>query len=1209
MKRGSHSSGVAEHEHVELHSARHDHGVRPHARSVDSPSKGDPTYGKHDVKLSGLRKAVAESKRPLPVMFGDGSYPVDQSRPGKRQEFKALQARDFKTLYDILKGKVKDHGIQDDKTMIMERTIQIVAKLPHRSRLRDILTNVFIEQLWDSLEHPPLLYLDGPPEDSKLDAGRRDKLGNLKPVKYMYRTADGSYNNPLFPLRGAAKQPYARSVKPRHVALGALPDPSLVFDSVMGRREFKPHPNNVSSVLWHWATIIIHDLFWTDRQNSNISNTSAYLDLSPLYGSDQIMQNEVRSHVDGKLHPDAFADARLNIMPPGVCVLLVMFNRFHNHVAENLAAINENNRFPRPADGDTEAAEKYDEDLFQTARLVTCGLYINITLVDYVRNIVNLNRTNTTWTLDPRQEAGAGAGTPKGAEIGTGNVNSAEFNLCYRWHSCISKEDTEWIDQAFTKKQLQHVLPKKETDKMAFQEFAEMGKTSTRERTFGGLKRDENTGKYNDDELVHIITSAVDSVAGSFGARNVPLSMKNVEVGGIKQAREWNVAGLNEFRKHFGLKPYDTFEEINPDTDVAEALRHLYQHPDNVELYPGLVAEDSKKPMSPGVGIAPTYTISRVVLSDAVCLVRGDRYYTIDYNPRNLTSWGFKEVEYDLDVNHGCVFYKLFLRAFPNHFKGNSVYAHYPMVTSAETKKILTDLGRHDQFDYQKPQRYKTPKDYTTQQDYVEHGEPFRRNVNVLSNRAAEHISKSENKYKVTWSNGFNRIMGTWNKYLSSSDNDYRKAQAWMDHELRKDNGQDNIKNFYFQITKKLINEKSYTLGYHNPDIPCELQTHVDIIRDVGNMAHVHFASHVLNLPLKTKENPKGVFTEQEMYRVMSAVFDSVFLNSDPVKAFPLQQEAQRGLSELGAWLEKNVKTRSKLPVDRAPGSHLASYGSNLVKNLSKDGVSTHDITWNYILPTAVAMVPAQAQMFAQAVNYYLDHANLVMKIHHVAVQQQSRESDAELLGYALEGIRLAGGFISCREATVNETIVDERVVDGKVVQEHVRIQPGDRVCLTFTGMAGLDPTHFPDPQRVNPRRPLESYVHYGLAAHGYLGTSATHAALIGMFRAVFQCERLERLRDQTKTEPERYIEQPQGIVKKVTRSVTSGHVLQRSDSHGEPQGIIQKVTSVASAHVLQRPGSREGVTRTDGVSQYLTEDWGTLRPFPVSMKVRWRPT
>lgn len=57
--------------------------------------------------------------------------------------------------------------------------------------------------------------------------------------------------------------------------------------------------------------------------------------------------------------------------------------------------------------------------------------------------------------------------------------------------------------------------------------------------------------------------------------------------------------------------------------------------------------------MVPGVGIAPCYTISRAILSDAVALVRGDRFYTIDYNPKNLTNWGFSEVQYDLSVNQG----------------------------------------------------------------------------------------------------------------------------------------------------------------------------------------------------------------------------------------------------------------------------------------------------------------------------------------------------------------------------------------------------------------------------------------------------------------------------------------------------------------------------------------------------------------------------
>ena len=78
----------------------------------------------------------------------------------------------------------------------------------------------------------------------------------------------------------------------------------------------------------------------------------------------------------------------------------------------------------------------------------------------------------------------------------------------------------------------------------------------------------------------------------------------------------------------------------------------------------------------PGVGIAPTYTISRAVLSDAVTLVRGDRFLTTDYNPRNLTAFGYAAAHYDLSINQGCVFYRLFTRTLPNNFKYNSIYAH-----------------------------------------------------------------------------------------------------------------------------------------------------------------------------------------------------------------------------------------------------------------------------------------------------------------------------------------------------------------------------------------------------------------------------------------------------------------------------------------------------------------------------------------------------
>lgn len=140
------------------------------------------------------------------------------------------------------------------------------------------------------------------------------------------------------------------------------------------------------------------------------SKTSSYLDLSPLYGSNQKMQDSIRTFEHGKLKADSFADKRLLGMPPGVGVILMMFNRFHNDVCDNLIAINEDGRFTAPVasdglEGDKLAAakaakKKYDNDLFQTARLVTTGLYINITLVDYVRNIVNVS-VLVAVSLDP----------------------------------------------------------------------------------------------------------------------------------------------------------------------------------------------------------------------------------------------------------------------------------------------------------------------------------------------------------------------------------------------------------------------------------------------------------------------------------------------------------------------------------------------------------------------------------------------------------------------------------------------------------------------------------------------------------------------------------------------------------------------------------------------------------------------------------------
>ena len=84
-----------------------------------------------------------------------------------------MSSADIKTLVEMIRNKLTGNGIIDDKTMIMERVIALVADLPHQSKLREELTNTFLNELWHSLEHPPLLYVGD---------------------EFQFRSADGSNN-------------------------------------------------------------------------------------------------------------------------------------------------------------------------------------------------------------------------------------------------------------------------------------------------------------------------------------------------------------------------------------------------------------------------------------------------------------------------------------------------------------------------------------------------------------------------------------------------------------------------------------------------------------------------------------------------------------------------------------------------------------------------------------------------------------------------------------------------------------------------------------------------------------------------------------------------------------------------------------------------------------------------------------------------------
>ncbi|KAI4156503.1 MAG: hypothetical protein LQ340_000229 [Diploschistes diacapsis] len=1003
--------------------------------------------------------------RPLPKQTGDGTYIKKPDHDGILKSLLSLNIGDTTTIADTLRAKITSEPV-DDKTYHMERVIKLACDLPLHSNSGKGVTDGFINLLWNDLQHPPSTSLDH---------------------KYQYRQADGSFNNIQNPSLGAAGTSYARTVRPQTSQYPARPDPGVIFDTVLVRKQFKPHPTKISSMLFYLATIVIHDVFKTDRQNPGMNQASSYLDLSPLYGNNQDEQDYVRAFKDGKLKPDCFFEKRLLGFPPGVGVLLVMFNRWHNYIVSQLALINENGRFTRPADDDVEGQITYDNDLFQTGRLITCGLYINIVLKDYVRTILNLNRADTAWSLDPRDEA-VQSFWGSNASYGTGNQVSGEFNLVYRWHTSVSERDAEWIENTY-KAFFHGKDPSKASMPELMQALKEMEQnipTDPLLRSFAGIKRNAD-GTLPDEPLVRILTESIKDVAGAFGANNTPKVMRAIEILLIIQTRKWNMASLNEFRAHFNLKKHETFEDINPDPEVANQLKHLYEHPDLVEMYPGLVFESAKEPMVPGSGLCPSFTTSRAVLADAVGLVRGDRFYTTDYTPQNLTNWGFKECNYDIEVDKGAVFYKLMLRAFPNHLRPNSVYAHFPFNTPWENEKIHYELGIRSRYDYGEPAYVSPP-------------------TIIFSYDAAMKVLNDKVNFTVTWGETISWLMShdghEYGKdFMLSGDGEKNAvSRAAMGRALYRQDWTEQVGKFYESITVDLLKRHSYKLAGVNT---------VDIVRDVINLAQAHFSAEVFCIPMKTETSPYGIFTEREVYLAMALVFACIFFDADPVKSFPLRQASYKATQQLGALVEGIASGVGHSGFfgnlfDRFnKRSSLSKYGSHMIMKLLQSGYGVKELVWTHILPTAGGMVANQAQLLAQCLDFYLEEEN---RQHWKEIGRLARldtaEADELILRYFMEGARIRSSVGLYRHVQKDMAVQDR--------DRTIHLKAGDRILVNLVS-ASHDAAGFPHPEKVDVTRPMDSYIHYGWGPHQCIGLDASKLALSTMLKTFAKLENLRR--------------------------------------------------------------------------------------------------
>ncbi|GJJ10924.1 hypothetical protein Clacol_005153 [Clathrus columnatus] len=895
--------------------------------------------------------------------------------------------------------------------------------------------------------------------------------------QYRFRMADGSYNNVDEPDLGKANTPYCRSVQAQHpLSAAELPDPQMVYDTLLKREEFTPHPGGLSSLMFSFATFVIHSVFRTDFKNWNINGTSSYVDLAPLYGNDQAKQDSVRtSPKDGRgtLKPDAFAEDRLLFLPPGTCALL--------YIAKKLLEINERGTWADPATltGTDEATinkrTRQDDEIFNIARLINAMWFAQVVFSDYFSAILGLVRDGSKWTLTPFNEIRKDDHTM--VERGRGNSCSVEFNILYRWHPSMSPQDEDYIKQEFSQ------LFKKPYDQISPYEFGTaMGKIQDAlpadpgKWQFGGLQRTEG-GSFKDEDLANILKDATSRPAGAFGARHSPQVMRVIEVMGIEQARTWGVCSLNDFRRFLQLKPYATFEEWNPDPKIAAAARRLYGHIEYLELYAGLQAEQTI-PVIPGAGLCPPFTVSRAILADAIALTRGDRFFTTDFTPYNLTAWGYQDVQRDTtNGGFGSTLGRLILRTLPDDYTSDNSYTWFPFMTPEAMKTNLTNLGIEAKYKFDRPQHVEAVKP-------VGSYEAVRAILDDKPNFSSQTVIRAKS-------------ILPGQSFLSSLGNSeaYKANLAVIQSSLSRNDFTQKSGTFFYEKASAMIKDASFTL-------PGSTTLNVDIVGDVIQQLTITYVSEaVAGLPLKTNKNPRGIYPNRDLQQMLHDVFSYIHLETDISRLMRAKELAKSHSQQLLHIIKSNLKPPASggfLQSFFGPGAAnvVVEYLQNLL-SISKD--SKDDVA-NDVFGVVIAAGVPLAQALVNVVDFYLDDSNAEHRQSIQAVVSVSNpQSDSILRSYVREALRLSPPIQGVRQQCTT-------AFNAK----GVAIGQGHDVFLSILN-ANLDPVAFPNPTKVDPSRPADKYIGLDDALHGILTKEFVESVGAQTLRAVFSLKGVRR--------------------------------------------------------------------------------------------------
>lgn len=279
-----------------------------------------------------------------------------------------------------------------------------------------------------------------------------------------------------------------------------------------------------------------------------------------------------------------------------------------------------------------------DEFYFTRAQKINVTQFMKVVLEDYINHIAgrkafkllpNLNlKKAMKWLKDP--------------------TLSFEFNMLYRWHSLIPNSF----------RILSGLKPKMPNADVAAADVKVAGSAEnqtpegTEDKALDLRGMVNNNKEFIETGMAGILVSASSQAAGTHALFNTHLGMLFVDGQTAKKSREVTdgtgrgLQSLNAYRKKFGLKRFESFEELNSDRETQKRLKETFGHIDDVPFEVGIYAEEPRRDKSdwlakrgfPLMGDTMRHMVAQGALSHIFSSPLLD---PVEFNKEKLTEYGW----------------------------------------------------------------------------------------------------------------------------------------------------------------------------------------------------------------------------------------------------------------------------------------------------------------------------------------------------------------------------------------------------------------------------------------------------------------------------------------------------------------------------------------------------------------------------------------